>query len=314
MILLSEIEATARMSFRLACTAVEQALIAAVDGSGCVNPVLIAQGLKDGEAFSVKSGSARYRRVVGLKVGTYWAGNQVRGIPTHSSSILLLNPDTGRLEAVVEASSLNGLRTAAADAVAAAVLARPDSAILALIGAGHQAAHEARALCATLPIRRILIASSTRAPLLRDLLASELRIPVEVTNVENACREADVLVTVTPSRAPLFESNWLRPGVHVASMGSDQVGKQELPTDLLRSARLFCDLPSQSIEIGEFQHIKAEVQAGTIALIPIGHVLAGRAPGRRCAEEITVFDSSGIALQDLFVAASLLRPALEVSI
>ena len=311
MIVLSEAEALQRMSLKLAYGAVRQALISVADGSGTVNPVVIGSGLLAGETYSVKSGAATQTRIVGLKVGSYWPGNAALGLAPHGSSIFLLDPQTGRLKAVVEASHLNGPRTAAANAVAAHLLARPTASTLTIIGAGHQAAHEARALCAILPLERILIVSRTpaRALALRDVLAAELKIEIEVTDVERGCRQADILVTATTSRAPLFEFRWLQPGVHIASMGSDQVGKQELPRELLLSARLFCDLPSQSISIGEFQHVRSEVESGRVTLSPIGDLLLGRVEGRRSPDEITVFDSSGLALQDLFIASKLLEAA-----
>jgi ornithine cyclodeaminase len=308
-IVLSEADVLARMSMQLVVDAVQQALIAAADGSGSANPVVIGRGFKQDETYSIKSGAAERCRVIGLKVGSYWPNNRAMGLAPHGSSILLLDPETGRLMAVVEASGLNGLRTAAADAVAADLLARADSNTLTLIGAGRQAECEARALCAIRPIQRVLIASRThtRAQALSERIRVDLKLDAEVTDVEHGCREADILVTVTPSRSPLFESRWLKPGVHVASMGSDQVGKQELPPDLLRHSHLFCDSCSQTILIGEFQHIRDEVESGAISVTPIGAVLLGHAAGRRSPEEITVFDSSGLALQDLFVAASILR-------
>ena len=283
--------------------------MAAIDGSAAVNPVVIARGLSDAETFSIKSGAARRERIVGFKVGSYWPNNTAAGLAPHGSAIFLLNPDTGRLMAMVEASRLNGTRTAAADAVAAHLLARPTATTLTIIGTGHQAEFEAHALCAIRPIERILLVTreTARALPLRDRLAEQLGISVAITPVEQGCREADILVTVTPARAPLFEPDWVRPGTHVASMGSDQSGKQELPPALLLRSRLFCDLPAQSLAIGEFQHVKSAVESGSIAVTAIGEVLLGRASGRRSAEEITVFDSSGLALQDLFVAASLLQ-------
>jgi ornithine cyclodeaminase len=129
----------------------------------------------------------------------------------------------------------------------------------------------------------------------------------ELTPAERACRNADIIVTATTARAPLFQVGWVRPGTHVASMGSDTAGKQELPVELLRTGRLFCDLPVQSVRIGEFQSVANEVATGAVALTAIGTVLAGRAPGRRSDDEITVFDSSGVALQDLYVATALIR-------
>jgi ornithine cyclodeaminase len=294
---------------RIAFEAIRAALIAAADGSGSVNPVVIGRGLNDGETFSMKSGLLRGLPAVGLKVGGYWPGNDAKGLPRHQSAILLLAPASGRLMAVVEGGALNGLRTAAADAVAASVLARADAATLAIFGAGKQALHEVRAICDTRPIRRVFVASRNAAS--ADAMSAALRgeLPPEIqiasADAEHAARGADIIVTATPARAPLFDAAWVRPGTHVASMGSDQVGKQELPPALFARARLFCDLPQQAVVIGEMQHAKALVDGGQ-PLVAIGDVLRGAVAGRTSDDEITIFDSSGIALQDLAIAAAVL--------
>ena len=312
-VFISEHQARERLTLELAFEAVSQALIATADATGFVNPVVIGRGLASGETFAIKSGASATGRVVGLKVGSYWPRNENKGLAPHGSLVILLNPETGRLATIVDASELNGPRTAAADAVAAAQLARRDAKTLTVLGAGHQAAHEIRALCAIRPIERVLIASRSdaRARILRNRLAAELSASIETTSIERGCSEADMLVTVTAACSPLFEADWIRPGTHIATMGSDQVGKQELPVDLLHRARLFCDLPSQSLVIGEFQHIREAVESGMIAVTAIGDVLAGRVPGRQSDEEITVFDSSGIALQDLYVCARIAMRAAE---
>jgi ornithine cyclodeaminase len=124
---------------------------------------------------------------------------------------------------------------------------------------------------------------------------------------EEAVRAADIVVTATPSREPLFDAAWVGPGTHIVSMGSDAPGKRELPSELFPSARLFCDLLSQTVQIGEFQHVRDAIDAGVLAVTPIGDVIEKRAPGRRFDNEITVFDSSGISLQDLCMADALLR-------
>ena len=131
-------------------------------------------------------------------------------------------------------------------------------------------------------------------------------VEAEPASPESACRQADVIVTATSSTAPLFEAGWVRPGTHIASMGSDAAGKQELPPQLLERASLFCDLPEQYRVIGEFQHAPQEATATAI-----GHVLSGAHPGRRSPAEITIFDSSGLSLQDLYVARHLLAKRAE---
>jgi ornithine cyclodeaminase len=129
----------------------------------------------------------------------------------------------------------------------------------------------------------------------------KLGIDAQVAEAQAACAIADIIVTATSSRAPLFDASWVRPGTHLASMGSDATGKQEMPVALFRRASLFCDLPGQSRSIGEFQHADASAQ-----IVAIGEVLAGRHPGRRSDEDITIFDSSGLSVQDLYVARHLL--------
>jgi len=114
--------------------------------------------------------------------------------------------------------------------------------------------------------------------------------------------QADIVVTATPARVPLFEATWIRPGTHIACMGADSKGKQEIPPLLYPLARLSCDLPAQSRSIGEFQHV-----ASSGEVVAIGDVLAGVQSGRESKDDITVFDSSGIALQDPFVAEHLFR-------
>jgi ornithine cyclodeaminase/alanine dehydrogenase-like protein (mu-crystallin family) len=132
-------------------------------------------------------------------------------------------------------------------------------------------------------------------------------VEARAVSAEQAVRAADIVVTATPSREPLFDEAWVKPGTHVVSMGSDAPGKRELPSDLFPRARLFCDLLSQSVQIGEFQHVRDAIDAGALTVTPIGDVIEGRAPGRSSDEEITVFDSSGISLQDLYMAEALIR-------
>lgn len=240
--------------------------------------------------------------VAGLKVGSFWPGNPARGRPRHNSLILLFDQETGRIAAAVEAGIVKAYRTAAADAIAADALARPEATTLAIFGAGNQARHECAALARVRPIRRVLVVA--RDPAQGLALSAELRdqgLDAEPASPERACRQADVIVTATSSTAPLFEADWVRPGTHVARMGSDAAGKQELPPDLLGRGSLFCDLPAQSRVIGEFQHAPRDATPTAI-----GHVLSGTHPGCRSPAEITIFDSSGLSLQDLYVARHLL--------
>jgi ornithine cyclodeaminase len=306
MIYISEGESAALVSHELAFEAVRRALVVAASKQSLVFPAVLGRAREAINTFSIKSGSSD--ELTGIKIGSFWSGNPARGLPRHNSTIVLLDQQTGRLGAVIEAGKVNGYRTAAADAVAADLLARKDAKVLAIFGAGNQAGFEVAALARIRPIETVLVVagpSPRRNAIIEQLRAQGLE--AYDVSAEDAVRQADIVVTATPSREPLFQADWVRDGAHVVSMGSDAPGKQELPTELFSKASLFCDLPSQSVQIGDFQHVREEIGAGTLHVTPIGDVIEGRAPGRRSDEEITVFDSSGISLQDLYMADALIR-------
>ncbi|ANZ41566.1 ornithine cyclodeaminase family protein [Lentzea guizhouensis] len=294
---LSEAESAALVDDELALSAAREAFLATATGS--TFPVVIGRSSAPENRFTLKSGSAG--DLVGVKVGSFWPGNV--DLPRHSSTIVLLNPATGRLSAVVEAASANAYRTAAADALAVDILARKDSRTLTVIGTGHQALHEVRAVSRVRPIDRVLVVG--RRPDAARAFAADVTartgLTAEPVDAQAGVTAADVLVTATTAREPLFDASWVRPGTHISAMGADGPGKQELPVQLYEHATLFCDLTEQSLTIGEFQH------APDAAPVQLGAVLAGTAAGRTSDDEITVFDSSGFALQDLTLAAALLR-------
>lgn len=296
----------------LAFTAVSEAFIAAYKNLGEIFPVVIAKGCDEGNIFSIKSGNLSALRLSGLKVGSYWAGNHLKGLSNHGTTTLLLDEATGRPHAVINAGYLNGLRTAAANAVATDQLARKNAKVLSVLGAGHQAIFEVKALCRIRDIETVLISSRSPASVERAVQTlNAAGISAKAADTETACRQADILVTVTNATEPLFDdASWIKPGTHISAMGADQSGKQELPLALLNDNSLFADLPAQSRAIGEFERASKSSNAG-LTITAIGAVLTGDAAGRTSAEQITVFDSSGIALQDLCVAKVVLEQAIE---
>lgn len=300
---ISEAESAALVTHEMAFSAMRDAMVAACAPDTASFPVVLGHGSSDVNRFTVKA--AATSDLAGLKVGSYWPGNLDRGLSRHNSLILLFDQDLGRIGVAIEAGIVNAYRTAAADAVAADLLARPDASTLALFGAGHQARYEYAALARIRPLDTVLIVARDNGK--AEAMAAELRdqgLDARSATAQAACEAADIIVTATPARAPLFDTAWVRPGTHIASMGSDATGKQELPVDLFPRARLFCDLVEQSRRIGEFQHATAEAP-----LTAIGDVIAGRHPGRRSREEITIFDSSGLSIQDLYIARRLVEAA-----
>lgn len=285
----------------------------AVDRSR-VFDVVIGTGLHSGEAFAIKSGIDAENESVGFKCGTYWAGNFDKGLPAHGSTILLLDPETGFPQVLVSASYLNGYRTAAANAIAVSSLARSDAAVLGVIGAGHQAEQEIRAVAEVraLSLIKIFTRSETRAGWIADRL-KDVDVDMRLTSAEDAVRGSDIVVTVTPSESPLVQNEWIEDGTHISAMGADDKGKYELDTAILKRASLFADYPQQSIIIGEFQHAYNDGLINSVDdICALGLVTLGKSPGRISDTQITVFDSSGIAIQDLAVAGAIFEAAQQM--
>lgn len=308
---LSEQHSAELITHELAMQATRRAYIAVTEPQSTSFPVIHGHGHDPSNRFSMKAASTR--ELVGLKVGSYWSRNGEIGLPPHSSCIVLLDQRTGRLAAVIEAGKANGFRTAAGDALAVDALARADARRLAVFGAGHQAGYECEAIMNVRKITELYIVN--RSPARAWDLARKLARPgleTIVTTAREACRYADIIVTATSSRAPLFDADAVQPGTHISCMGTDAAGKQELPPELVRRAALFCDELEQSLRIGEFQHVATDVRSGRIQPPGnLGEVLTGKLQPRADAASITIFDSSGLALQDLFLADCLLQQAQQ---
>ena len=298
-----EEESRLLISHEIAYNAVKESFIAAaVDETSSIFPAVAAHAARSNNIFTIKSGTTS--SLSGLKVGSYWPDNTRKGEPNHNSTILLMDQTNGRISTVIEAGEVNAYRTAAADAVAASILAVPGSSTLAIYGAGHQALYECLALARVLPIKQVYVVA--RDTIKAQKFAYELHKhdinAIVADSAKQACMDADIVVTATPSETPLFNADWIKPGTHISCMGADAQGKQEIPPELFSRARLFCDSPAQSRRIGEFQHCKVSKE-----IYAIGHVLQRTVAGRQSKDQITVFDSSGIALQDLFIAEHLAR-------
>ena len=231
-----------------------------------------------------------------LKWVTSFPGNPARGLPTVTGLVLLSDAETGSLLAVLDAAAVTALRTAAAAVVAADALARRDASSWAVVGCGVNGAETAR----------LLVERGVR-PLVWDVdearrNAVALRLGALAAESAEQALACDVVVTVTPGREVLFPEGSLREGQHVSLMGADGPGKAEAAVAELARARLFCDDWEQASHGGE---LAAAVEAGAVAredVTELGRVLAGDAEGRRGEDEVTLFDSTGLAIQDLAVA------------
>ncbi len=249
-----------------------------------------------------------------IKVVTVFNDNPQRGEPTIQGVVLVHDPQTGKPLALMDAEHLTAMRTGAASGVATQHLARPDAATATIFGAGAQAITQLEALCAVRPIRRAFVFSREGADAYAARMSTRLGIPVTVTTDTRAAVEAaDVICTATNSTTPLFDGAWLRPGAHINAIGAYQRTMRELDTTTMLRSRVFVDGRQAALaEAGEIMIPYAtgdytpEQVAGEI-----GDVLLGRIAGRTTPEEITVFKTVGMAVQDAVTAPLVLRLALE---
>lgn len=253
--------------------------------------------------YGFKSGFDKHAMTLGLKAGGYWPGNMAQGLTNHQSTVCLFDPDSGRLSALVGGNYLTAVRTAAASAVSIDCLARKDSKVLGMIGAGHQAGFQLRAAARQRQFERV-VAWNFHPEYLPSLgtVAEEARLSFAAVAIEEVCAQADVIITITSSFAPLLMKDWIRPGTHIACMGTDTRGKQEVESKLVAGATVFADEIEQSTSIGEAQHAFAEGLIRKEHITPIGNVINAVHPGRSHKDDITLFDSTGVGLQDLAVA------------
>ncbi len=253
---------------------------------------------------------------VGLKFVNVHPGNRKLGLPTVMAVMLLNDPATGRPLAIMDGLLITKLRTAAAAAVAADVLSRRDSRVVGLIGCGAQADAQMLALAAVRKLSEARVWGFVKGEAARFCAVMKRQLskirwqPVET--IRDAARDADILVTLTPSRKPLVKSEWVADGTHINAVGADGPGKQELDVKLLRRAKVFVDDRDQAIHGGELNIPISRGQFNPRDIHAVlGQVLAAKASGRRSAREITLFDSTGLAIHDVALAQVVYQQALK---
>jgi alanine dehydrogenase len=254
--------------------------------------------------------------VCGLKWVNVHPENPKVGLPTVMAKVVLNDPETGLEWADMDGTFITNYRTGAAGGLAARVLSRPDATRLGVIGAGEQARTQIAAVMKVRPIREIIICDCAlaRARALREETAARYpAVAVEMApGPQETAQAADILVTATPSSQPLVARQWVRPGTHINAIGADAAGKQELDPEILRAAKIVVDDWAQASHSGE---INVPLARGELAPEQVhgslGEVVAGKKPGRVSAEEITVFDSTGLIIQDLALGYAVFRRARE---
>ncbi len=290
------------------CIALMGEVLAAVSAGEVEQPVRTVMEMGDsGHLIGLMPSYWRTRGIAGSKVITVVPHNHEVGLPSHQGGIFVFRAGTGEPLAVVDGESVTAIRTAAVSGVATDVLARPEASRLALIGTGIQARQHFFAMAAVRPITSVSIWGRTReyAERLRDELQPLGVAEVEVAeNVAEAVQEADIVCTVTASREPIVEGQWLKPGTHVNAVGACRPADRELDSALVQRARLYVDSrPAAQQEAGDYLIPLAEGVFDHRHIVgEVGEVLGGRIPGRQSADQITLFKSLGLAVEDLAAA------------
>ncbi len=315
MIIVPEKEIGGLMGLPESYGAVEQVFAAMASGDAYNFPV-VREAIGHADAlYGFKGGFDKAGMTLGLKAGGYWPNNlETHGIINHQSTVFLFDPDTGRVKAIVGGNLLTALRTAAASSVSINRLARKDAKVIGMVGAGHQATFQLRAALQQRDFDKV-IGWNLHPEMLPNIekVAQEAGLPFEAVELDGMT-EADVIVTITSSFAPTLLGDHVSPGTHVACMGTDTKGKQEVGADLITRATLFTDEVAQSISIGECQHAIADGLIAESDVNQIGAVINGDHPGRSSDEEITLFDGTGVGLQDLAVASAVVELAQQKGI
>ena len=313
MLVLSRRDVVDLLSLRDCIDAVEAAFRLHAEGR-TLGPGVLGVPAGDGGFHIKAAGLVGERRYFAAKTNANFPENPRRfGRPAIQGTVVLFDATTGEPLATMDSGSVTALRTGAATAVAAKFLARRDARTATIVGCGVQGALQVAAIAAVLPLQRVFVLDTDpeRARSLAARASVSLGIPVEArTDLRAALRESDVCVTCTPARRAFLAASDVVPGTFIAAVGADSQGKQELAPELVASATLVVDVLEQCAEIGELHHaLAAGLMRREDVHAELADVVAGRRPGRTRDDEITLFDSSGTALQDVAAAIAVYEKA-----
>src|SRR5438445_6729887 len=292
-VVLDEPAVQQRLRYQDLIPAIAQAL-AALSSGRVVQPVRAVLPLAPHPAFSAVRPAYAAGGALGAKLVTFYPKNV--GIRAHHALIVMFKAETGEPLAVMDGRLITEMRTAAASAVATERLERPDACVLAILGSGVQAGSHLAALRHVRSFKEVRVWSPRNAP----AFAERHGVKAAAT-AANAVRGADVVVVAVNATTPVLQGRWLAPGTHVNAIGATRPDWRELDDDLVTTARVFVD--SREAALGE----SGDVIAARSEVTEIGAVVAGTSPGRRSAEEITLFKSVGVAVEDVVAASLVLR-------
>ena len=309
-VLLSRSEIASLMDLDAYYAAVEAAFRAHAEGRATI-PLPLYIPVEDG-GFHAKGaywapsdlGESRVEGgYVAVKVNSNFPGNPARGLPTIQGAVLLYDALDGRLLAILDSMEITARRTAAASAIAARHLARRDAATIAICGCGEQGRAQLAAIARVMPLQRAFAwdIDAAKAERFAREMAKAMRLEITATST---IPRADVVVTCTSSKAAFLTSEHVAPGTFIAAVGADSPHKSEIHPELLKRAKVVTDLTSQALVMGDLHHaIAAGACDAAHVHAELGELVVGKKPGRTDSNEITLFDSTGVAIQDVAAAA-----------
>lgn len=274
--------------------------------------------LSPDHVFAMMPAYLKRRHVAGAKTISVFPDNHQRGLPSHQGLVSLFDSTTGVVKAILDAQSITAIRTAAASAVATKLLANRDAKTLAVIGTGEQARTHLEAMMLVRPLTTVTVWGPNQDNLRAfcHQMTQRFQLPIQgCTSAREAVLDADIICTVTASKVPVVEGEWVKPGVHVNAVGACRATERELDTALVQQAQFYADrVESVTHEAGDYLLPLAE---GAISenhiLGELGDLLAGRIRGRASESSVTVFKSLGIAVEDLAAADYIYHEATRLN-
>lgn len=324
--IISEQDIEKIMTLPKAMEAVEHAYLQKHTGNGNVWPMVFHEFEPGHADLDIKSGNLNEEGIFGLKVVSWFGENPGKNLPALYGTSVIFELSTGKPKAVLNAGAITDLRTGAAGALGAKYLARTNSRNLLMAGTGGLAPFLIAATLITMPQLEKVMLVSPRTPVNAECRLNSIKVKVDEllaaggtkrhaeilasTDLEGCVRDSDIVITATPAYEPFIKAEWVRRGTHFSCIGSDMNGKQEIDSAIFAKAKVFGDDTEQCLAVGECEKPYHE---GLMTKLEaeIGAVIIGENKGRTSDEDITIFDSTGIALQDLACASIIMREAQE---
>lgn len=305
---------------REALAVVEDGFKRLAEGKAVMPPIMRIDVPDNNGEVDIKTAYLQGLDSFAVKMSSGFFDNYKLGLPSLGGMMILLSAKIGFPEALLlDNGYLTDVRTGAAGALAANVLARDQIETAGVIGAGAQARYQMRFLKQVRDFKRLLVYSRSPAhvePYIADMTPALGVEIVQAADPATVVGESDVVVTTTPAKAPYLQADWLHPGLHITAMGSDAEEKQELDADVLaRADVLVCDRTSQAFRLGELHHgLAAGVIADDDSIVELGDIITGRRPGRQNDQQITVCDLTGTGVQDTAIALLAYRRARDMGL